>query len=223
MLREWYLTKEDTDGLELHWGNSDAIVELVKKIIKREGIGDILADGVQRASQKIGQGSEKYAIHSLGQELPMHTPTYTESLGFSYAYDPTPGRHTTASIDFTESAPIDKFIEGIELPDKWEKDKAKKLQAQKIDTGFHQVLVCSGICLFAPTFGIYPFVEFINTLTGWETNIEELIKTGLRIQNLRQAFTLREGVKLANNKLLGRAIGDPPDERGPLEGITSRL
>ncbi|MFX0043773.1 MAG: aldehyde ferredoxin oxidoreductase family protein, partial [Candidatus Hodarchaeota archaeon] len=88
------LTKEDTDGLELKWGNSQAIIELVKKIINRVGIGDILADGSKRASEKIGKGSEKYTMHSMGQELAMHDAKFFKSLGMSYAFDPTPGRHT---------------------------------------------------------------------------------------------------------------------------------
>jgi len=70
------ITTKDTDGLELTWGNSTAITELVRKIITREGIGDILADGCKEASKKIGLNSEQFAITSLGSELPMHNPKY---------------------------------------------------------------------------------------------------------------------------------------------------
>ena len=73
------LTKDDADGLELTWGNADSIIQLLKKMINREGIGDILADGVKRAAEKIGIGSEKYALHSLGQELPMHDSKFYPS------------------------------------------------------------------------------------------------------------------------------------------------
>jgi len=100
---------DDTSGLELKWGNSKAILHLVNKIILREGIGDLLADGVKIAVEKIGEESESYAINSLGSEIPMHDPRYYESLAFSYAFDPTPGRHTTASIDYAEIGPYDKF------------------------------------------------------------------------------------------------------------------
>jgi aldehyde:ferredoxin oxidoreductase len=216
------LSKEDTDGLELTWGNSEAIIELVKKIIKREGIGDILADGARVAAEKIGKGSEKYAMTSLGQELPMHNPRKFESLGLSYAFDPTPGRHTTASVDFMEVGDLEEYLNGFKYPENWDSNNVQKAKAQKLTTGIHQVVSCVGLCYFSTLFGEYPLVQLINALTGWGVDVEELTTTGLRIQTLRQAFTLREGINIAKNELPGRAIGDPPDEKGPLEGVTTK-
>jgi aldehyde:ferredoxin oxidoreductase len=213
------ITKKDTDGIELSWGNSKAIVELVKRIIEREGIGDILADGSKIASEKIAKGSEKYAITSLGSELPMHSPKFIYSLGFSYAYDPTPGRHTTASIDYIEVGPYDEFETKIEFPKKRKKDYKMKIKSQVIATGFYQILCSSGLCMMATQYGYYPFLDLINALTGWKMDIDECVKSGLRIQTLRQAFTLREGIEIAKNVLPGRTIGDPPDERGPTKGV----
>ncbi|MHA1274258.1 MAG: aldehyde ferredoxin oxidoreductase family protein [Promethearchaeota archaeon] len=214
------LTKEDTDGLELTWGNSAAIIELVKKIINREGIGDILADGTRRAAEKIGKGSEKFAIHSLGQEVAMHNPRVMPSLALTYAFDPTPGRHTAASVDFAESGPINKYIKGFKLPKGWKKDDKKKAVAQKLIAGLQQLISCSGLCMFSSLFGPYPMVELIKTLTGWDVSTDELIETGIRIQTLRQAFTIREGIEIAKNELPGRVYGEPPDEKGPNKGIT---
>ncbi|MHA1803511.1 MAG: aldehyde ferredoxin oxidoreductase family protein [Promethearchaeota archaeon] len=214
------LTKEDTDGLELTWGNSEAIIKLVNKIINREGIGNILADGAKIAAEKIGKGSEKFAMTSLGQEIAMHNPRVFNSLAFSYAYDPTPGKHTTASIDFFEIGPAELFLQGLRLPKGWKKDIALKARAQRIITGVHQVVSSVGLCMFSTLMGTYPLMELINSLTGWDITLDELITTGLRIQTIRQAFTLREGVPIAKNKLPGRIIGDPPDEKGPLKGIT---
>lgn len=214
------ISKEDTDGLELNWGNSEAIIALVKKMIDREGIGDILTDGVRIASEKIGKESEEFAIHSLGSELPMHDPKYFKSLGFSYAFDPTPGRHTTASVDFNDVGPVDKFEPKISLPEDIKENENSRLKAQRIYSGFHQVMCSSGLCMFSTSMGEYPFIDIINAFTGWDIDAEELIKTGLRIQNLRQAFTVREGVNIATNTLPGRSIGDPPFEKGPNEGIT---
>jgi aldehyde:ferredoxin oxidoreductase len=73
---EGLLDLNDTDGLHLNWGNSEAIVALFKKMIAREGIGDLLVDGVQVAAQKIGNGAERFDMHSGGQELPMHDPKF---------------------------------------------------------------------------------------------------------------------------------------------------
>ena len=88
------LTKEDTDGLELTWGNSEVIVKLVKEMIAREGIGDLLADGVKVAAGRIGKNSEQYDIHIGGQEPGMHDARLDPILGIHFSADPTPGRHT---------------------------------------------------------------------------------------------------------------------------------
>ncbi|NVM45278.1 MAG: aldehyde ferredoxin oxidoreductase family protein [Candidatus Lokiarchaeota archaeon] len=214
------INTSDTKGLELNWGNSKAILQLVKKMILREDIGDLLADGVKIATEKIGKESELYAIHSLGSEIPMHDPRYFNSLAFSYAYDPTPGRHTTASIDFADIGPYDKFEKKLNLPKKRNQDDNRRVEAQVITTGFHQILDCAGMCMFSTSFGPYPFIDLINSLTGWNNTIDEYITTGLRIQTLRQAFTIREGIKIAQNKLPDRVTGNPPAKKGPLKGKT---
>jgi aldehyde:ferredoxin oxidoreductase len=216
---EGILTKNDTDGLELAWGNSKTIIKLVKKMISRDGIGDLLADGCAIAAQKIGKGSEKFAIISSGSEIPMHNPRMFKSLAFTYAYDPTPGRHTSASIDHIDIGDIDHFIKGFKLPHGWKKNNKKKQIGQKMVTGLHQIISCSGLCMFSTLFGSYPLLELISALTGWDLNIEEIIKTGIRIQTLRQAFNLREGINLSKNELPGRVIGDPPDKCGPNKGV----
>ncbi len=214
------LTKEDTNGIELTWGNSKAIIELVKKIINREGIGDILADGCKFAAEKIGRGSEKYAITSLGSEIAMHNPRVFPSLAFTYNYDPTPGRHTAASIDMIEIGPINKFQKGFNLPKGRKKNETTKYRGQMLTTSFHQVLNSVGLCSFSTLFGPYPFIDLIHNFTGWNISINKLIQIGLRIQTLRQAFTLREGIELANNRLPGRVTGHPPDEKGPTKGVS---
>ncbi|MFW9874937.1 MAG: aldehyde ferredoxin oxidoreductase family protein [Candidatus Thorarchaeota archaeon] len=214
------LTLKDTNGLDLRWGNSKAIVDLVKMVIKREGLGNILADGSEIAAKKIGKGSEEFLMTSLGSEVAMHNPRVFPSLALTYAYDPTPGRHTAASIDFIDIGPINKFQKGFRLPTGWKKNERKKQEGQKLTTCFLQVLNSVGLCLFSTLFGPYPFIDLIDNLTGWSISVDELIKIGLRIQTLRQAFNLREGVDIVNNKLPGRITGHPPDERGPTKGIS---
>ncbi len=211
---------KDTNGLELTWGNSEAIVELVKLIIRREGFGDILADGSKIAAKKIGKGCNEYTMTSLGSEIAMHNPKIFPSLAFTYNYDPTPGRHTAASIDFIDIGPINKFQKGFKLPSGWKKDEKRKQKGQMLISSFHQVLNSAGLCMFATLFGSYPFYDLINTLTGWDNSVEDFIKIGLRIQTLRQSFTLREGIDIANNTIPDRVIGNPPDKRGPTKGIT---
>jgi len=202
------LSKDDTDGLELTWGNSEVIIELLNKIIKREGIGDLLADGSKIAAQKLGKGSE-YAMHSMGQELGMHSPKYYKNMGTTFAFDPTPGRHTTASLDFFVMGPIIKpngLFEGITLPKKFKRPGEDRSEAEKLFTAIMQFTHSLGLCEFMYVFQKYPLLELVKAVTGWDLDISEAIRTGQRIQTLRQVFTLREGIDIIKNRLPERTV-----------------
>ncbi|MHA1371287.1 MAG: aldehyde ferredoxin oxidoreductase C-terminal domain-containing protein, partial [Promethearchaeota archaeon] len=214
------LKEKDTSGLKLDWGDSKSILELVMQIINRKGAGELLADGVKIAAQKLGKKSNNYAIHSRGQEIPMHNPRVFKSLALTYAYDPTPGRHTAASVDFIDMGPIDDFLKGFTLPPRWQQDLNQKAKAQMLITKFHQGLNGLGLCLFSTLFGRYPLLELVNNLTGWDMTVEEFLEIGWRIQTMRQAFTLREGINIVATELHGRVVGEPPHDRGPLKGMT---
>ncbi|MCJ7830346.1 MAG: hypothetical protein MUP74_03065, partial [Desulfobacterales bacterium] len=92
------ISKSDTDGIDLTWGNAEAIVKMLDKIIRREGFGDVLADGVKVAAQKIGKGADACAIHVGGQEPGLHNALFLPSRGTGFVCDPTPGRHTAAPM-----------------------------------------------------------------------------------------------------------------------------
>ena len=196
------ISTKDTEGLTLKWGNSKEMVELLKKMIYRKGIGDILADGSKKASERIGKGSEKFAIHSRGQELAMHSPKYYKSLGMDYAFDPNPGKHNIGSFNLVTRGCLKEpngFIEGLKLP----KDHFK---AVKLVSSLWQTTCCLGLCQFAYIFQKYPLLEIIKAVTGWEINIDELLRVGQRIQTLRQAFALREGIRIIDTKLSERVF-----------------
>jgi aldehyde:ferredoxin oxidoreductase len=89
--------QQKTGGLKLGWGKSEEIIKLTEMIINREGFGDTLADGVKKASEKIGNGSEKFAIHAGGQEISMHGSRLDPGFAVAYRCEPTPGCHTIAS------------------------------------------------------------------------------------------------------------------------------
>ncbi len=205
------LNSNDTGGLQLKWGNSEAILELVKKMVKREGIGDVLADGTKKASEKIKKGSEKYAMHSMGQEFGMHSPKYYKSLGYTYAFDPTPGRHTVGNLDMLAGGPIIKpngLFEGFELPKKFKRPSDDRNIAFKTTSCLWQVTSSLGLCQFIYFYQKYPLFEAIKAVTGWDMKIDEIIEIGQRIQTLRQAFSLREGVDIAKNVMPARAVGE---------------
>lgn len=81
----------------LTWGNTSAIIATLEKMVRREGLGNVLADGVQRAAERIGKGAEKYSVHIRSQEPDLHDPRFSPCRSLAYVADPTPGRHMTAS------------------------------------------------------------------------------------------------------------------------------
>jgi aldehyde:ferredoxin oxidoreductase len=214
------LSSEETDGLDLAWGNADAIIELVHKIVRREGIGDLLADGVQRAAERIGKGSEAFAMHAGGQEIAMHDSRYEPMLGLAYQVDPTPGRHTVANGGIYDIPSLRAILDSENLtpPKKYEYEGKGALFA--LINRYIQVVNCAGLCMFSLIIGQPPVREWINAATGWDLNLKELLHVGHRIQVLRHAFNLREGIRPGDLNLPARTIGDPPLEAGPLKGVT---
>ncbi|MGC9781363.1 MAG: hypothetical protein HZR80_19130 [Candidatus Heimdallarchaeota archaeon] len=105
------LTNEETDGLELTFGNGKALVEIVEKIAKREGLGDLLAEGVKRAAEKIGKGAEELAVNVKGLEVSMHDPRLKKALGLGYAVSPTGADHMHNLNDqyLTNETAIERF------------------------------------------------------------------------------------------------------------------
>ncbi len=106
------LADEDIDGLKLSFGNAEAMVGLVEMIGQRKGFGDVLAEGVRRAAERIGKGSEKLAVHVKGQEVPMHEPRLKRSLGLEYAISPTGADHNHNLHDMglaTGGRTLDRF------------------------------------------------------------------------------------------------------------------
>ncbi|HWO93965.1 MAG TPA: aldehyde ferredoxin oxidoreductase family protein [Dehalococcoidia bacterium] len=216
------LTKEDTGGLELHWSDAQAIIQLLHLIGRREGIGDVLGDGVKFAADRIGRGSEQFAMHIDGEEVPMHDPKLNPGYGTTYKLDPTPARHTQG----TEGGGEAGGPRGVPLPE-FKGDRTVYSGRGPLHKGvaaYQHVVNGSGFCMFvtsAAESGRIP--EWINTATGWDTNWDELLKTGDRIGNLRMAFAVKHGNYPPQRHVPGRIIGVPPQEAGPHQGITVDL
>ena len=215
------LTTGDTGGIELTWGNHQAVVAMSEKMAKREGLGAVLADGVRVASQKIGKGSERFAMHVGGQEMPMHDPRCTPGYATTYCTDATPARHMQGGAQYLESGFI---IPGIPFNKIEKYVYAGKGDAHRYMSNLSHVVNASGICYFAVwVYGVEMIPQFLKYVTGQDYTLEELLTIGERIANLRMAFNCREGVPLSDWKVPERMIGDPPLEAGPLKGITIDL
>ena len=207
-------------GLTLAWGNGEAVIELVRRIAHRDGIGDLFADGVKVAAQRIGGGAESFAMHAGGQELPMHDSRYEPALGLAYVVDPTPARHNTANGGLIDVPAVREVFEsqGFSPPGRYEYERKGREFA--LLNRYLQVVNCAGLCMFSLTMGRPPVREWLNAATGWELSLSELLRIGHRVQVLRHAFNLREGIRPEDVSLPARARGEPPLAEGPLRGVS---
>jgi aldehyde:ferredoxin oxidoreductase len=207
------ITKEDTNGVEMTWGNHKSIITMLEMMCKREGFGDIIADGTLKASQRIGKGSEKYAMQIQGEEYGAHDPRKGYAFAICYKMDATTGRHTRdsgAGFAGLEKPPFDPASYNGRGP------------AQRIGMAFFHVIDSLGLCQFASMTlpSANAIIDFVNAATGWNMTVEEAVKTGERIANIRHAFNLREGLNPINFKTPDRMLGKPPLTAGPTGGRT---
>lgn len=219
------LTKEDTDGIDLTWGNADAMIAMIHKIGKREGIGDILADGVKRAAERIGKGSEKFALHVKGQEFPMHEPRGKTSLTLAYAVSPTGADHMEAphDPDFEGLGVMDNglsevgLIEPVDRLDLGPKKVKTFFYAQTVWGLYNSVGMCDFVGMPIGALKVHALVDYVNAATGWDMTAWELMKVGERSNTLSRLYNVREGFSAADDNLPQRMF--EPLQNGKLEGV----
>lgn len=195
------LTKKDTDGLELNFGNAEAMVELVKKIGLREGIGDLLAEGVKRASEKIGRGSERWAVHVKGAELPSWEARAVRGRGLMYALNECGGFHTKG------------WVSGSDPPNKSALGKVKRFINSQDRSAVRDSI---GLCMFMEI-SWKEHVHLLNLVTGWKLTSARCLKIGKKIHTLARAFNVRDGFSRKDDKLPPRLMNEPTP-RGPPAG-----
>jgi len=204
-------TKDDTDGVELSWGNADAIVAMTQAIADQIGFGRVLALGSARAAEKLVKGTE-YLQTVGGIELPMHDPRFSPGFARTYQYDPTPARHVKGGVGVFEMmgpAEVRYNYEG----------------KGPMDAGVtftREIANAAGLCIFGVDFSLPrdATARFIAAATGWDFKEEDILETGKRIMNMRYAFNLREGQRPVESVLPSRCVGEPPLTEGPLAGVT---
>ena len=210
------ITMADTGGLELRWGDPKAIVAMLEKLARREDFGDVIADGVMRASQKLGPESEPFAVHAGGQELPMHDPRCEPGMALIYKYDATPGRHTQACQYLVAPGFPTKRPGYGEKPGQQE---GRGLWVKEAACLMHMVNV-SGVCLFGYLSMTVDFVaDYLGAVTGRKFDMAGMLETGERIANMRQAFNVREGINPVTQPDPLRAYGHPALPDGQTAGI----
>jgi aldehyde:ferredoxin oxidoreductase len=205
------LGKGDTGGIELTWGNADAIVQATQEMADQSTeFGRLLALGSAGASEKIGKGAE-YLVTVKGVELPMHDPRLGPGFSRTYAVDPTPARHVKGGLG----------IQHMQTPDPSKYNAEGSGERDLRATVAQEIINTAGLCLFKDFTGVQNIAwKLLPPVTGWEFGEEEEMNAGLRIFNMRHAFNLREGMKPADFQLPKRSVGEPPQTEGPLKGIT---
>ncbi|MGE5124427.1 MAG: aldehyde ferredoxin oxidoreductase family protein [Acidobacteriaceae bacterium] len=202
------LTLEDTDGIDLHFGNDEAMLKVLRKMAYRDGLGDLLADGSLAAARSIGKGSEKYAMHIKGLELPGYDVRGLKAhgLGFATAYT---GADHCRSYAFQE-------VFGVPIP--WEVDRFATTDKGKLTIWNQDIrtatLDCAPMCAFlidmaVPATACENTARLMEAVTGLDFTPEEVRKVGERINNLAKAFNVREGFTRADDTFPDRLMTEP--------------
>ncbi|MHB1007188.1 MAG: aldehyde ferredoxin oxidoreductase family protein [Chloroflexota bacterium] len=220
------LTQADTDGIDLRFGNALAMLRMVEKIARRDGFGDILADGVMRAAERIGKGAEKYALHCRGQELPAHDGRVKGMLGISYAVSPVGADHVVVEhdTDFDFRAP-QVFLDQATPLGILERLPTSTIDNPKMRMFYYlqqhfsfMDTMCLCLFNFGPVrhFRMHELVEGTQAITGWEISFLEIMNYGARRVNMFRAFNIREESPIDRFWLPERMF--EPIRTGPREG-----
>jgi len=213
------ITSKDTDGIELTWGNAEAVVAMAEKIGRREGFGAVLADGVGKAAERIGKGSEEYAIAVLGQSLAYHDPRMSPALGTAMIADANPAHHMdcqiTCQLEAGASIGDDPALQTPKMEQFGDFDRKGPMYA--LGSKFHQLFNAAGLCALYTIGSTVPVAELIEAVTGWDFGWVEGLEAGYRILTLRQAFNVREGLTPDQFKM-PRRIKEEPLQTGPCAG-----
>ncbi len=206
-------TKEELGGVDLSWGNGEAVRTILEMMCADEGIGHYLNNGSREAAKALGKG-EEYLVICNGVEPPMHDPRWAPGLGRTYCFDPTPGRHMKGGL-----GPGSGFA-----PPEVKYDYDGQTAADISETLETEILNAGGFCNFS-LFGFPPGTRtrYLNAICDFKYTDEEVKNLGARLFAIRQAFNLREGITRKELFISERLKGNPPLPDGPTAGITIDL
>lgn len=215
------LSQEQTGGIELRFGDADLVVELVSKIALREGIGDLLAEGTREMSRKLGQGSEHFAMHVKGLELPAYDPRAAKITGLGYVTANRGGDHMTGYVQGPTFIDVPFLIvENSSIRDPFVVDPGEAQVLVDMENALTVLDAVGGCKFMGVLLTAEDLVALISSATGWDFDVEAFRTGGERIYNLARAFCVREGVRREDDVLPRRLMEDPlPD--GPAEGMVN--
>jgi len=219
---EGLIGPEETDGIELRFGNAEALVEMVRRIGERQGFGELLGEGSTRAAEALGVG-EELVVAVKKHEYPAHMPELKRSLALIYGVNPFGADHQSHQHDPTYGGYPDRMAQ-LDLQDP---QPLKALNAEKVRFAVYtqrwnslvdSVTVCQFV--WGPSFQLYDanqLVELVRAVTGWDVSLWELMKVGERRLSMLRAFNAREGAGADEDTLPAKMAA--PLEGGPSDGV----
>ena len=219
------ISKEDTGGLELRFGDADLMIQLLEMTAKREGFGDLLAEGIARLADKWGVADKPFNLTVKGQELPMHDPRVKVGVGLGYAIGTYGADHMNAPHDpffADEKAYTFQSVKplGIFTPMHPTTITNEKVRTYPLVDHLWRMMDSLGLCVFgyAPrgTMTLDVMVQCLNAITGWNASLYELMKAAERSTMMARVFNSREGFTIKDDKLPQRLFDPKPD--GPEAG-----
>ena len=222
------LTEEDTGGVPLRFGNTEAMVQMVEQIGWREGFGDLLAEGTARLAEHLGPEARELAVVIKGQDLPAHMPEVKRSLALVYAVNPFGADHQSSEHDPAYGGDYEGYQERMRALDLLEPQPEFSLTPEKVRFAlyteqFYSLLDSINVCQFVwgPSWHLYgpnQLVEMARAVTGWDVSLWELMKAGERRLNLMRAFNVREGFTRDDDVLPPKLA--QPRKGGPSDGMS---
>ena len=207
------ITKEQTGGLELKFGDADAVVKTLNAMVNCEGpLGEVLSQGSERAAKIWGNGAEECLITVKGAEAPAHMPQAKRSLGLIYAVNPFGADHQSSEHDpYYEEGVADLNLNRLKMIGLSEPQPGLSLTPEKVRFAylteiFYSMLDSVELCQFVygPAWTLYgpaETVEMVRAVTGWDVTVEELMAVGERRLNLFRTFNAREGLGRKDDRL----------------------
>ncbi len=215
------LGKGDTGGIDLRFGNAEAMLETIELIAYRKGIGELLAEGSAKAAEKIGKGAKELAMQVKGLEIPMHEPRLSKGLGLGYMVNPHGADHMASMIDVLMSGfgekpamiPGDAIPLGLE-PTSLEDGGPKKTAYHKVHQCKRFLFDCLVVCQFLP-YSYNQIVQLVTAVTGWETSVMEQIRVAERVLTMCRLFNIKAGFTADDDRLPDRFF--KPTQDGALK------
>ncbi len=217
------ITAEDTGGIELRYGSAEAMVKMTELIAKREGFGDLLAEGMTRAASSFGPEAEALVTAVKANPMPAHMPEVKRSLALIYAVNPYGADHQSHEHDPSYADYPERMAElGLMDPQPDDVLNEEKVRYSMVTQHLYSALNTIGVCQFVwgPSWQLYgpeQLAEMVRAVTGWDITLQELVTAGERALNMMRAFNAREGFTRAEDKLPPKLF--KPLEGGPSDGI----